>query len=738
MVKTIEDYNDALAGGYITGMGKRSRATRKNFSELAENLGNLDSRFKDLGKTFQKGELISTKGGVGKDFVDLANNILNAAEASKRFAENQQSVAKAIDGTIRSIRKLPYQDLVQALDNSLTGLETSAEERGIQTEQQKDRRKLLSGIDYKELTEKTGAYGATGSFYSRSGNLIAEYKAISEEEQALRKMSEQGFDDYITNALAGIDAELAAERKKELIYERQFKFRQSLLDIQVKALVLQKNEIANALVVAKVGPGSSRLTKHAQVQYKFRKVQDKEQEKRNNLEVAQAAEQAAFDAVQNQITLDNEARALANAEALKQSDIDARFEKDKALKAAKEAVNVATDEVGLAEQLTINAETQYGWDLKSLDIARSRLEFSMERYRIEMALIGIQHKYADPKLWGFDKVRAGRASTRAGMQAKEDIALKGIGYGGRKQMTDAGFTMREALYPERISEERLEQLDHPEAKAAYDAMMGHLRDYKQISGDIKIFDEEAGVAAQNKIKAEMQLGRLKMEQVNTWNPAEVAFLQAQQAHYAEFGHGFTAKQAEEVRALSKAQADFNIQLEFAGSIQDALKQGFRDMFMILINETESFNDAIKAVLENMLQMMAEAFMQMAVQKMMMGMGFREGGIFTQRGSGGYKSFAGGGIASGPAAGYGAVLHGTEAVVPLGNDKAIPVEFKGGGASVSNVTVNVSASGGQQTTTSKAGERERKLGQMIAAAVQGELLDQQRPGGILSPYGDGGV
>jgi hypothetical protein len=265
-----------------------------------------------------------------------------------------------------------------------------------------------------------------------------------------------------------------------------------------------------------------------------------------------------------------------------------------------------------------------------------------------------------------------------------------------------------------------------------------MKDYEQISGDIKIFDEEAGVAAQNKIKAEMQLGRLKMEQVNTWNPAEVAFLQAQQAHYAEFGHGFTAKQAEEVRALSKAQADFNIQLEFAGSIQDALKQGFRDMFMILINETESFSDAIKAVLENMLQMMAEAFMQMAVQKMMMGMGFREGGIFTQRGSGGYKSFAGGGIASGPAAGYGAVLHGTEAVVPLGNDKAIPVEFKGGGASVSNVTVNVSASGGQQTTTTKAGERERKLGQMIAAAVQGELLDQQRPGGILSPYGDGGV
>jgi len=113
---------------------------------------------------------------------------------------------------------------------------------------------------------------------------------------------------------------------------------------------------------------------------------------------------------------------------------------------------------------------------------------------------------------------------------------------------------------------------------------------------------------------------------------------------------------------------------------------------------------------------------------------REGGVFK---SPGYKSFAGGGVASGPQSGYLATLHGNEAVVPLGNDKSIPVKFDKGAGNVSNITVNVSAGGQQQTTTAKAGERERKLGQMIAAAVQGEILDQQRPGGILSPYGDGG-
>jgi len=41
-------------------------------------------------------------------------------------------------------------------------------------------------------------------------------------------------------------------------------------------------------------------------------------------------------------------------------------------------------------------------------------------------------------------------------------------------------------------------------------------------------------------------------------------------------------------------------------------------------------------------------------------------------------FATGGVASGPAGGYAATLHGTEAVVPLPNGRTIPVEIRGGG------------------------------------------------------------
>ena len=177
-----------------------------------------------------------------------------------------------------------------------------------------------------------------------------------------------------------------------------------------------------------------------------------------------------------------------------------------------------------------------------------------------------------------------------------------------------------------------------------------------------------------------------------------------------------------------------------------MQMSFTNLFEELVKGEENLGEVFKKVTRQMLIQMAQLMAQQAALAAMgfmfpslipaMGAGGREGGIFSPPG---YKSFASGGYASGPQSGYLATLHGNEAVIPLGNDKSIPVKFdKSGGYKETNITVNVAAGGQQQTTTANAGERERKLGQMIAAAVQGEILDQQRPGGILSPYGDGGI
>lgn len=104
-----------------------------------------------------------------------------------------------------------------------------------------------------------------------------------------------------------------------------------------------------------------------------------------------------------------------------------------------------------------------------------------------------------------------------------------------------------------------------------------------------------------------------------------------------------------------------------------------------------------------------------------------GGFFRY---GGIVSAAEGTVASGPQSGYPAILHGTEAVVPLGQGKnAIPVEFKNGmptGATNSVVNVTINSDGSTQMD-----EREAtQFGQAIQSAVQSEIAKQQRSGGLL--------
>lgn len=115
-------------------------------------------------------------------------------------------------------------------------------------------------------------------------------------------------------------------------------------------------------------------------------------------------------------------------------------------------------------------------------------------------------------------------------------------------------------------------------------------------------------------------------------------------------------------------------------------------------------------------------------------GFKNGGIMSEgRKVQGYST---GGIASGSRRGHLAMLHGTEAVVPLPNGKSIPVQMNGSGQQMNNVTVNVSVDNQGKASSKTMGDSmdAQNLGNMIAQAVQRELQNQKRSGGILNPYG----
>jgi len=111
--------------------------------------------------------------------------------------------------------------------------------------------------------------------------------------------------------------------------------------------------------------------------------------------------------------------------------------------------------------------------------------------------------------------------------------------------------------------------------------------------------------------------------------------------------------------------------------------------------------------------------------------FADGGIIKK----GITPYATGGIVNRPTLGLVGEGKHNEAIVPLPNGKSIPVDMKGAGQQ-NNVTVNVSidgngnASSNMQQDSAQAGN----LGNIIAKAVQQELQNQKRSGGILNPYG----
>ena len=133
------------------------------------------------------------------------------------------------------------------------------------------------------------------------------------------------------------------------------------------------------------------------------------------------------------------------------------------------------------------------------------------------------------------------------------------------------------------------------------------------------------------------------------------------------------------------------------------------------------------------QMNARSVGSTALMTFISAFGSAAAGSMTARYGGVMKPYSDGGIARGRNAGYPAILHGTEAVVPLPNGNSIPVEMTGSGGGVNNVSVSVNM--GDGTTNVEGGEQGGvNLGKVIAGAVQEELQRQKRPGGILSPLG----
>ena len=111
-----------------------------------------------------------------------------------------------------------------------------------------------------------------------------------------------------------------------------------------------------------------------------------------------------------------------------------------------------------------------------------------------------------------------------------------------------------------------------------------------------------------------------------------------------------------------------------------------------------------------------------------------GAVFSKNGNilvGGFQAFAKGGVVNKPTLGLVGEGAYNEAVVPLPNGKAIPVDMKqqAGNTVNTNITVNVDNQGGTQTEMT--GDQAGKLGKAIDNAVKRVILEERRPGCMLS-------
>lgn len=240
-----------------------------------------------------------------------------------------------------------------------------------------------------------------------------------------------------------------------------------------------------------------------------------------------------------------------------------------------------------------------------------------------------------------------------------------------------------------------------------------------------------------KTKSEIQ------NQTNNVVNAQAALVQAQLDPYNQWRN--------KIVELNKSLRDFNdtqkLVMDMSGQFSSNLAGGFSNAASAIITGNGSIQQSFADLFNNIANMFIDTISRMLADqatKYILSLfapapiggavaGSGVASLFSSAlpmlgpAAGITGSFATGGISSGPTSGYPVTLHGTEAIVPLPNGRAIPVEMAGGGST--NVVVNVNMATGEMDVSG--GERDGELlGKALSEAVQAELIRQKRPGGLL--------
>ena len=688
-------------------------AYKANILNTAEGLKSLGDEYSPLSQAIIQNRKVTDK--EAQAMAGKAEKAIRASNALQQLQNAQKAVTTETNNLVNSIAKVPFQSLISALTQDYS-LQLEADinldkadfdkkiaeyDKKITESQKLVFRPLGQGppLPGQAIVDKPG----DDSFFPQKGYLIRSRasKKLEEETQAAK------------------EKEIALENKrKDLLAEAGRKL-ENALDTQNKALGIEENINTRKREAAEIDKVSQDLAS----QINRLKISELNQE--NKIDQAKQKELAAELAILNLLEekVKPEDQRMQNA--------------SRALMLAQEAT--AIEEKNLENVRALNALKEFQL---TLDERRLRIQEQIQKSEALIARTRIAQKRAvtpGAGTVGRSRGEIGRDDRDISIAIKEEQIANNI-----LSIEDARVAIARAQASGKLSEIlSAEQL----------LRQAEIRGI-QLQRELEIID--------NIVLQETERNRLALEDgQNRLNAFSISSaVEAANLRIIELQNkGVEVSESERKKIIEQniALEEQKLLLEGMQGLRATIEQSFERAFMSIVDGSMSAKEAFAQMAKSILAQIAKMIIQMMIFRAIssfatMGAGAGAGAgaagagataaplpppMFARRG-GMFESYATGGIARGRQSGYPAMLHGTEAVVPLGTGKkAIPVEFtgkRGMGGDVNNINITVSTDGSTRQEEGDGNKQSRELGRVISMAVQEELHKQKRPGGILSPLG----
>lgn len=747
---------------------KKARA----FDEFNEKLDQLNTTFKDVNKNStaaQQALKNVAEADVGNKLVKLKERYLEAARAAAEYADRvKDSEASAGNPGVRDRRALKNQEarlkkLNQAAQkaekelneataaheaylaekNLAEDIETRSKEHGKLNENLAKARKALNkSIRDKEFAAQQELAQKRVQLFQAQEDLrirkldIANRRLIQGEEGASRTALE-ALNNYISQREKG-EADLEAQKRQAVIANANLEksIADYKYDIQQKILDLQKKGLKVDQVAAEL---AGKKKEAAEAELKLQGIENDTTSTPtaadlgiNSLAGFESAKRSAAELESKINALRAQGQDLTN-----QNNLDAISE---AL-LPNRPLEAVSNELTRTEQLLKGLALSTG---ESIENIRTSSEFDAQQIIIEreknQILAQLTKRYEEGKIT-FEEFLA----------IEKSINKRYSGEGGILKQLSVELALRQK------NNDLLKKANDIQGLVR-DAKSGSLRTTQNIiTGNAQMAaGTESDPFTRNRILAQGRIAARRVELEQDGPMSEDVAKQFEAFKNAEL---FNAeRQAEMDGLLQRFQQLGEIASGVGNAISTAFTQGFADIL--------AGASSVQDVLGNMFKSIADSFMQMAQKiiadmiKMLIfktllnlfggGGSFAGGASFGQPGASAptkglniegieqYMSspsitpFANGGIVTSPTHALIGEAGMNEAVVPLPNGKAIPVDFgkgaKMGGDITSTVTVNIDNSGGSSTEMS--GNEAGKLGKAIDVAVKRVIMDEKRAGGLL--------